>query len=390
MNKLKFDSYDGVCFFNGLVFFAPVALLVRTHAGVSEHTFFLLQALLSAIIFLGEIPTGFITDKIGYRKSLIFAQILLLCARVLLLLAFMEKSLPLFVMEAVAEGIAVCFTSGTGNAYLYDIYKEEEYLLKMTHAENCGTAGFIISTIFYAVIYKTGGLEGLLITTVISNVIAVVISFFLKKDSTKNCGTKSCGTEKSSGMEILSILKKKEALFFMLLLSIFSVAWLFINFFYVEKLTDCGIPAEWLSVVILIYSAIQMLAEPILGKLQQFFKPQMFCLLSAVGGVAFLLFGRANNRVVVLLLMVFLPLLISLPEYLLNDLENQFVDETEHSNHRAAALSVLNMGVNFIDVASLFVSAALTQIGISWCFLLIGGLLLGMPAVIFKILSSSR
>lgn len=385
MNKLKFDSYDGVCFFNGLVFFAPVALLVRTHAGVPEHTFFLLQALLSAIIFLGEIPTGFITDKIGYRKSLIFAQILLLCARVLLLLAFVEKSLPLFVIEAVVEGIAVCFTSGTGNAYLYDIYKEEEYLLKMTHAGNCGTAGFLISTIFYAVIYKTGGLEGLLITTVISNAIAVGISFFLKKDSVKNCGT-----EKSSGMEILSILKKKEALFFMFLLSIFSVALLFINFFYVEKLTDCGIPAEWLSVVILIYSAIQMLAEPILGKLQQFFKPKMFCLLSAVGGVAFLLFGSAKNRVVVLLLMIFLPLLISLPEYLLNDLENQFVDETEHSNHRAAALSVLNMGVNLIDVASLFASAALTQIGISWCFLLIGGLLLGMPAVIFKILSSSR
>ena len=33
MKKLKFDSYDGVCFLNGLVFFAPVALLVRTQAG---------------------------------------------------------------------------------------------------------------------------------------------------------------------------------------------------------------------------------------------------------------------------------------------------------------------------------------------------------------------
>ena len=39
MKKLKFDSYDGVCFLNGLVFFAPVALLVRTLAGVSEHIF---------------------------------------------------------------------------------------------------------------------------------------------------------------------------------------------------------------------------------------------------------------------------------------------------------------------------------------------------------------
>ena len=119
MKKLKFDSYDGVCFFNGLVFFAPIALLVRTQAGVSEHIFFLLQALLSGVIFLGEIPTGFITDKIGYRKSLILAQILLLTARSLLLGAFLSHSVWLFVAEAVVEGIAACFTSGTGSAYLY-------------------------------------------------------------------------------------------------------------------------------------------------------------------------------------------------------------------------------------------------------------------------------
>ena len=35
------DSYDAVSFFNGLVFFAPVSLLVRTQAGVSQSMFFL-------------------------------------------------------------------------------------------------------------------------------------------------------------------------------------------------------------------------------------------------------------------------------------------------------------------------------------------------------------
>ena len=44
---IKMDSYDAVSFFNGLVFFAPVSLLVRTQAGVSQSMFFLLQALLS-------------------------------------------------------------------------------------------------------------------------------------------------------------------------------------------------------------------------------------------------------------------------------------------------------------------------------------------------------
>ena len=36
MKYLKVDAYDGMCFFGGLVFFAPVALLVRTQAGISE------------------------------------------------------------------------------------------------------------------------------------------------------------------------------------------------------------------------------------------------------------------------------------------------------------------------------------------------------------------
>ena len=56
MKYLKAEAYD---VFGGLVFFAPVALLVRTQAGISEGQFFLLQVLLSAVIALGELPTGY-------------------------------------------------------------------------------------------------------------------------------------------------------------------------------------------------------------------------------------------------------------------------------------------------------------------------------------------
>lgn len=84
----NFDSYDGLCFFDGLVFFAPVALLIRTQAGVSMSTFLLLQALLSGIIFIGEIPAGIITDKIGYKNTLVLSQLTLLFARIILLLRF--------------------------------------------------------------------------------------------------------------------------------------------------------------------------------------------------------------------------------------------------------------------------------------------------------------
>lgn len=384
MKKLKFDSYDGVCFLNGLVFFAPVALLVRTQAGVSEHIFFLLQALLSGVIFLGEIPTGFITDKIGYRKSLILAQVLLFGARSLLLAAFVSRSLALFVVEAVVEGIAACFTSGTGSAYLYALYGENGYLAKTAHAGNFGTAGFIISTVAYAGIYKISGMEGLLITTVVTNIIAVVCSFFLRSESSKTV------IADRKEVQILAVFKNKKAFLFVISLAIFSIAWLMINFFYVEKLENCGLPVEWMSLIILIYSAVQMLAEPILEKLSvgkngKSGRKKLLAVTAVTAGVAFLLFGVIKFRAAVLLLMLILPLLLNLPEYLLMDLENQFVDETECGSQRAATLSVLNMGVNLVEILTLSASAFLTKIGIQWCFVFVGCFLMVIALLFVRI-----
>lgn len=384
MKKLKFDSYDGVCFLNGLVFFAPVALLVRTQAGVSEHVFFLLQALLSGVIFLGEIPTGFITDKIGYRKSLILAQVLLLGARSLLLAAFVSRSLVLFVVEAVVEGIAACFTSGTGSAYLYALYGENGYLAKTAHAGNFGTAGFIISTVAYAGIYKISGMEGLLITTVVMNIIAVVCSFYLRSESSKTV------IADRKEVQILAVFKNKKAFLFVISLAIFSIAWLLINFFYVEKLENCGLPVEWMSLIILSYSAVQMLAEPILGKLSdgkngKSGRGKLPAVTAATAGVAFLLFRVVKFRAAVLLLMLILPLLLNLPEYLLMDLENQFVDETECGSQRAATLSVLNMGVNLVEILTLSASAFLTKIGIQWCFVFVGCFLMAIALLFARI-----
>ena len=384
MKKLKFDSYDGVCFLNGLVFFAPVALLVRTQAGVSEHVFFLLQALLSGVIFLGEIPTGFITDKIGYRKSLILAQVLLLGARSLLLAAFVSRSLVLFVVEAVVEGIAACFTSGTGSAYLYALYGENGYLAKTAHAGNFGTAGFIISTVAYAGIYKISGMEGLLITTVVANATAVACSFFLRSESSKTV------IADRKEVQILAVFKNKKAFLFVISLAIFSIAWLLINFFYVEKLENCGLPVEWMSLIILIYSAVQMLAEPILEKLSvgkngKSGRKKLLAVTAVTAGVAFLLVGVIKLRAAVLLLMLILPLLLNLPEYLMMDLENQFVDETECGSQRAATLSVLNMGVNLVEILTLSASAFLTKIGIQWCFVFVGCFLMVIALLFVRI-----
>ena len=137
------DGLDLLSFCDGLVFFAPVALLVRTTAGVSAGQFFLLQALIAAAALLGELPCGRLTDRIGYRSTIRLCEGCFFLARALLLAAFLARSLPLFVLEAAVEGLAISLESGTWDAYLYGVLPPERYLPKKARMENWCTAGFL-------------------------------------------------------------------------------------------------------------------------------------------------------------------------------------------------------------------------------------------------------
>lgn len=371
----KFDNYDGVCFFNGLIFYAPVALLIRTQAGVSNATFFMLQALLSLAVFVGEIPTGFITDKIGYKKSIISAQITILLSRIILLLAFVFHSIWLFVLEAVMEGIGGCLSSGTCEAYIYSTYGETAFARKSAHSANYGTIGFITSTITYVFIYQYFDMDGLLISTIVSGIWAVLFAIGLDE-----CNEKSpCETgDKNPSLEtgnIMALFKNNNSRGIMLTLSIFSVIWILINFFYVEKLTSLGISEEWISGIILVYSLIEMLAEPIISWGEKVVKTRLFTAFCVLSGLAVVMLGILQNKAVSIIVMCITPLLVSVAEYLIMERENKLIDDLNMHENRATSLSAMNMGVNIVEIAALFLSSMFSLAAVKWCFVLTGSIL---------------
>ena len=371
----KFDNYDGVCFFNGLIFYAPVALLIRTQAGVSNATFFMLQALLSLAVFVGEIPTGFITDKIGYKKSIISAQITMLLSRIILLLAFVFHSIWLFVLEAVMEGIGGCLSSGTCEAYIYSTYGETAFARKSAHSANYGTIGFIISTITYVFIYQYFDMDGLLISTIVSGILAVLFAIRLDECNEKSPCEKGDKNPSLETGNIMALFKNNNSRGIMLTLSIFSVIWILINFFYVEKLTSLGISEEWISGIILGYSLIEMLAEPIVSWGEKVVKTRLFTVFCALSGLAVVMLGILQNRVVSIIVMCITPLLVSVAEYLLMERENKLIDDLNMHENRAASLSAMNMGVNIVEIAALFLSSMFSLAAVKWCFVLTGSIL---------------
>lgn len=74
-------------------------------------------------------------------------------------------------------------------------------------------------------------------------------------------------------------------------------------------------------------------------------------------------------------MMLLLPLLLDLAAFYIEEQQNHLIDVLKLEDDRAAALSVMNIGVNLMEVISLFASSLLVAAGIGWCFGLCGALL---------------
>ncbi len=383
-NKFQIDFIDMMSFMNGLVFFAPVALLVRTQAGIGLSWFFILQAILSIIIFLFEIPTGKLTDKIGYKNALVLSQVMMFLARGLLFCAFLKKNLLLFVIEAVVEGIAICFSSGTQSAYLYNTVQEELFAVKSARVSNFGTIGFVISTISYAFIYSEFTISGLLIATIITSFLGVIAAIGIPKEkkSEKNGFEEKISSYKGTWSQICT----GKPLLFVVLLACINISYILINFFYVDKLQVCHLSEEWLTPIILGYSIIQLLAEKILEKIEKSKYIVMFVFAFVIAGLSMIVFAITSNVVIVIMVMLFLPLLIDLPAYILDVIQNNYIDEMKQEDKRAEILSVFNMGVNLVENFFLFASAFVADLGVSASFLIIGTGMIVLAIFSYKVL----
>lgn len=361
------DGLAAMSFLNGLVFFSPVSLLVRTLAGVSVSQFFLLQAVLSGTVLLGEVPSGRLTDKIGCRNTILLCEGLFFAARTLLLAAFLTHSLPLFVVEAVVEGLACSFESGTQSAYLYSVLPPEDYLAGTAEAGNWETAGYLTSTVCYAGLYALGGITGLLAATALASLAALAASLALPRE--KRLPPRPAGRP---GQGLARLLLTRRALAAAAALAVLSLARILVNFFYADKLLACGARAEWLTPIILGYSALQMLALPVLRRLGTGRALKGLWVFFGLAGAGMVLLGFVNRTVPAVALMLALPLLLQLPGCILEQVQNGLVDAAGQEERRAEALSVFNMSGSVFEIVFLAGSSAVAAAGSAACFLAVG------------------
>ena len=133
MNDKKADKHIILfCLYKILsscLFSRGIFMIYLTHKGLNIAQVGIYQMLVQASIFLLEIPTGYIGDKIGKIKSLQIGTLLLILH--CLMIVFFDYPIVLISL-GIIEGAGYTFVSGSDNALLYELlktnHKESEYL----------------------------------------------------------------------------------------------------------------------------------------------------------------------------------------------------------------------------------------------------------------------
>jgi len=97
--------------------------------------------------FIFEIPSGYVSDKMGHKQALIFSRIFMLLSTFLFLFA---ESTSFLILASILLSMGAAFHSGTGSAFMHEtlrgLKKEKEYPHIMGKISSIGFAVPIILT----------------------------------------------------------------------------------------------------------------------------------------------------------------------------------------------------------------------------------------------------
>ena len=129
--------------------------------------------------FLFEIPSGYISDRIGHKNALVFAKFLTILSTLCYILA---NSIAWFFVGGILMAIGIAFLSGTANAFMHDtlndLGKGDQYAHVMGRIKSLGFAVPIIFILLLPVIAQTNFRLAFLVVLLLDIVgLFVVMSF---------------------------------------------------------------------------------------------------------------------------------------------------------------------------------------------------------------------
>jgi len=150
---------------------APVLILYYTANGLNSTQIFTVQAVFHLAVLLLEVPSGYLADVVGRRKTLILGSVFFPLG---LAVYTLGRSFPAFVLAELAIAVSASMRSGCDSALIFDslrpLGRETEYkrfegraaMLARTGSALSSVAGGLLAMIFLRLPFLVNIFSGML------------------------------------------------------------------------------------------------------------------------------------------------------------------------------------------------------------------------------------
>jgi MFS family permease len=180
-------KYYMFSFLSDFTIFLPFIVYYFQELGFSLGQIALLQSITAITVFVFEIPSGYVADKIGRKNALVLSTLFQLIG---LLFLYSSQNYVMLIIAHIFNGLAWAFISGADSAFIYDtllfLKRETEYKRIEGKAKFFGEIAIILSAILGSLIVAFGIRQTILFTMVGYSVL-VFVTFSLKEPPRELC-----------------------------------------------------------------------------------------------------------------------------------------------------------------------------------------------------------
>ena len=353
-----------IAFLQGMVFYGPVSVLYRQAAGITIFQITVIESISLVLCLLLELPWGIVSDRIGYKKSMLFCCVIFFLSKIVF---WKASGFGAFLFERILLSIVISGLSGVDTSILYLSCNKGDTQKVFGIYNNLGTAGMFFASLIYSAFIKYNyRLSGFL--TACSYGIAAIIAFFLVE--VKSNDTVKGKKEKSEFKEFAELLKhafknKYHALFLIsigLLNETHQTITVFLNQI---KYLQCGLSDSaigYVYIAVTITGFLGIFSEKLTRK---FGVIKFVSILYLSAAAACVILGATVNAWVSVASIIILRISFSLFQPLQMEIQNKQVV----SENRATELSVNSVIINCVGIGTNLIYGKLSEFNIAYAML---------------------
>jgi MFS family permease len=327
----------------GATFTTTIFTLFLLSHSVSLQQIIISQILYSVASFLGEIPSGMLSDRFGHKRVALIGYGMLVIAPLMLLLA--PSAATLFIGQFI-NGIAGATLSGSVEALYYDSYHAEgrprkDFAKFFSRFSSLPVLGFIISSAVGGVLLQLLGdrsFKVILALDLISSIIVVLLTTTLShtRQNTDIGETNPIKQMKGSW----NIIKSDKTLFSLAVFALLSLnGEYFLRQTYQPYFAAAGVLPVFMGIVLAVGAALNFLVVRYSYKLEKYLNLEHILLLhTLLQGALFLAMGLIG--VPAGLVVVFMLLFSMFNAQ--NPVVSDYVNSRISSGQRATVLSTIS------------------------------------------------